>query len=114
MDELLKMLYDTFYEPLPETELKQSIKENHQQLIDRLEKPERKLVLRIIDAQDQIAEELSTDSFIARFQLAWRLASELHIREKERPTLVRKPRPDTLFIPADGNDEEDGQLRPLV
>ena len=59
MDELLKMLYDTFYEPLPEPGLKQSIKENHRQLIERLEKPERKLVLRIIDAQDQITEVLS-------------------------------------------------------
>ena len=114
MDELLKMLYDTFYEPLPETGLKRSIKENHQQLIDRMEKPERKLVLRIIDAQDQIAEYLSTDSFIAGFQLAWRLASELHIREKERPTLVRKLKSDALLNPAEGNDEEDGKLRPLV
>ena len=114
MDELLKMLYDTFYEPLPKTGLKQSIKENHQQLIERLEKPERKLVLRIIDAQDQIAENLSTDSFIAGFQLAWRLASELHIREKEHPTLVRKPRPDALLNPAEGNDEKEVELRPLV
>lgn len=114
MDELLKMLYDTFYEPLPETGLKQSIKENHWQLIDRLEKPERKLVLRIIDAQDQIAENLSTDSFIAGFQLAWRLASELYIRENARPTLVRKPKPDALFILEESNDREDEELHPLV
>jgi len=114
MRQILESLYDIFYEPLPEAELKQSVNECHWQLIDRLEKPERKLVLRIIDAQDQIAENLSTDSFIAGFQLAWRLASELYLREKERPTRVRKPRPDALFIPEESNDEEDGELRPLV
>ncbi|HIR68735.1 MAG TPA: hypothetical protein IAC97_05150 [Candidatus Pelethousia gallinarum] len=112
--ELLKMLYDSFYEPLPETTLKQSIKENHRQLIDRLEKPERQLVLRIIDAQDQITEDLSTDSFIAGFQLAWRLASELHIREKERPTLVQKSRLDALCVLEEGNDEEGEELHSLV
>lgn len=114
MNELLKMLYDTFYEPLPETELEQTIKESHRQLIDKLEKPERKLVLRIMDSQDQIAEDLSIDSFIAGFQLAWRLASELYIREKERPALARKPKLDALCIPEGGSDEEGGELRPLV
>ena len=114
MNELLKMLYDTFYEPLPETELEQTIKESHRQLIDKLEKPERKLVLRIMDSQDQIAEDLSIDSFIAGFQLAWRLASELHIREKERPTLVQKSRLDALCILEEGNDEEGEELHSLV
>lgn len=114
MRQILESLYDAFYEPLPEAELKQAIRENHRQLIERLEKPERKLVLRIIDAQDQITEDLSTDSFIAGFQLAWRLASKFHIREKERPTLVQKSRLDALCILEEGNDREDEELHPLV
>ena len=55
------------------------------ELIERLEKPERKLVLQIIDCKDQIAEDLSIDSFIAGFRLAMRLSQELNIYEKEHP-----------------------------
>lgn len=82
MNELLKALYDNFYEPLPETELKQEIENCHQQLIEALDKPERRLVLQIIDDKDQIAENGSIDSFIAGFRLAWRLSSELEMHEK--------------------------------
>ena len=88
MNELLKALYDNFYEPLPETELKQEIENCHQQLIAALEKPERRLVLQIIDAKDQIAEDRSIDSFIAGFRLAWRLSNELNMYEKTCPMLT--------------------------
>ena len=64
MNELLKALYDSFYEKLPATQLKAEIERSHQELIEKLEKPERKLVLQIIDCKDQIAEDLSIDSFI--------------------------------------------------
>ena len=52
MNELLKALYDNFYEPLPETELKKEIEDCHQQLVEALDKPERRLVLQIIDDKD--------------------------------------------------------------
>lgn len=77
MNELLKSLYDNFYEPLPETELKKEIEDCHQKLIEALDKPERRLVLQIIDNKDQIAENMSIDSFIAGFRLAWQLGNEL-------------------------------------
>ena len=82
MNELLKALYDHFYEPLPETELKKEIEDCHQKLIDALDKPERRLVLQIIDDKDQIAENRSIDSFIAGFILAWRLGNEVSERQK--------------------------------
>ena len=85
MNDLLKALYDSFYEKLPATQLKAEIERCHQKLIDKLEKPERKLVLQIIDCKDQIAEDLSIDSFIAGFRLAWKLSQELNIYEQERP-----------------------------
>ena len=47
------------------------------QLIEVLDKPERRLVLQIIDDKDQIAENRSIDSFIAGFRLAWQLGNEL-------------------------------------
>ena len=47
-------------------------------------KLERRLVLQIIDAKDRIAEETSIDSFIAGFELAWKLSVELNHYENER------------------------------
>lgn len=85
MNETLKALYDSFYEKLPATQLKTEIERCHQELIEKLDKPERRLVLQIIDCKDQIAEGLSIDSFIAGFHLAWKLGHELNIYEQEHP-----------------------------
>lgn len=88
MNEQLKALYDCFYEPLPAVRLKQEIEDCHQKLIEVLSKPERRLVLQIIDAKDQIAEDRSIDSFITGFRLAWQLSNELNTYEKTRPLLA--------------------------
>lgn len=84
MNDTLKLLYDRFYTPLPMEETEQEIDDCHRQLIERLEKPERKLVLRIIDAQNLIAEQRSVDSFICGLRLAWELAYELNHFEIDR------------------------------
>ena len=60
------------------------MKECHKTLIEVLAKPERKLVLRIMDNQSLIAEERSMDSFFCGFQLAWELAYELNHFEMDR------------------------------
>ena len=83
-NELLKGLYDCFYTPPELSEQENEVEECHKALIAALEKPERKLVLGIIDAQDSIREQTSLDSFIAGFELAWRLSAELHNDENER------------------------------
>ena len=72
---LLKGLYDCFYAP-----------------------PERKLVLRINDAQDSIIEQTSLDSFIAGFELAWRLSIELNDDESKRLFLCRTRRTGARFV----------------
>lgn len=59
MKTLLKDLYDYFYTPPEFSEQKQEVEECHQALIKALEKPERRLVLRIMDAQSLMAEERS-------------------------------------------------------
>ena len=82
--ELLKAMYDCFYTPPELPVAKQEIEACHQALIDRLDKPERKLVLQIIDAKDRIAEDTSIDSFISGFELAWMLSAELNHYENER------------------------------
>ena len=85
MNNALKKFYYRFYTPLPMAESEQEIETCHQQLIERLEKPERKLVLRIMDAQNLIAEERSMHSFLCGFQLAWELAYELNHFETDIP-----------------------------
>ena len=84
MNDILKQLYDRFYTPLPMTEAEQEIEDCHKQLIERLEKPERKLVLRIIDTQNHIIEERSLDSFLCGFELAWELVNELNHYQENR------------------------------
>lgn len=84
-NKLLKELYDYFYIRPELDEQENEVEECHKALIAALEKPERKLVLRIIDAQNLIIEQTSLDSFTAGFELAWRLSIELHNDESERP-----------------------------
>lgn len=47
--ELRKAMYDCFYIPLELQAAKQEIEKCHQTLIEALDKPERRLVLQIID-----------------------------------------------------------------
>ena len=102
MNKTLRLLYDRFYTPLPMVESEQEVENCHRQLIERLDKPERKLVLRIIDAQNYITEQTSLDSFIAGFELAWMLSIELHNDESERPFSCRTRRTGARFA----SDEE--------
>ena len=78
-------------------EAEQEIDDCHQQLIDRLEKPERKLVLRIIDTQNLIAEERSIDSFLCGFKSAWDLSNELNHYESGHPSRYDKTEMDVRF-----------------
>ena len=73
-----------FYTPPELSAQKQEIEECHRALSGVLGKSERRLVLQIIDAKDRIAEDTSIDSFIAGFELAWKLSIELNHYENER------------------------------
>ena len=84
MNDTLNQLYNKFYTPLSMAECEQEIEDCHRQLIGRLENPERKLVLQIMDAQNLITEERSLDSFLCGFKLAWELAYELNHFEMDR------------------------------
>ena len=89
---LLKELYDCFYAPPELSEQEEEVTACHKALIEVLAKPERKLVLRIIDAQNLIIEQTSLDSFTAGFELAWRLSIELQNEENERSFSCRARR----------------------
>lgn len=95
MHDTLKLLYDRFYTPLPMEEAEQEIETCHQQLIERLDKPERKLVLQIIDAQNLMIEQRSVDSFICGFRLALEMANELnHFETNRHPSPVEETEMD--------------------
>ena len=96
-NKLLKELYDCFYIPPELPVQKQEIEECHQALIEVLEKPERRLVLQIIDAKDRIVEDTSIDSFISGFELAWKLSTELNNYENERLVSCRTGRLGARF-----------------
>ena len=88
MTELLKTLYWNLYTPCENQETEQELDICHKQLIDVLGKAERKLVLRIIDGKDRLADEIGLDSFIFGFKLATQLAHELkkydgHLRSEQ-------------------------------
>ena len=97
MNETLRLLYDRFYIPLSMAESEQEVETCHRQLIERLDKPERKLVLRIIDAQNLMIEQRSVDSFICGFRLTWKIANELNHYMEERPEPEDDPSPDALL-----------------
>ena len=99
MNETLRLLYDRFYIPLPIAESEQEVETCHRQLIERLDKPERKMVLRIIDAGDRIANELSLDSFICGFLLAWEMTSELNHYQDKRPASEKSPEQGASVYP---------------
>lgn len=78
MNKTLTALYESFYTPPQTTDAHAKIETLHKQLILKLDKPERRLVLQLIDAKDHLAEEMSMDSFVCGFRLAWQLANELN------------------------------------
>ena len=82
MHEFLYELYDKLYTPLAMTKQKAEIYECHHKLVEVLDKPERKLLLTIMDSKDKIADELAFDSFVCGFNLALRLSSELRLYEE--------------------------------
>lgn len=90
MDETMKALHDSFYTPLEMSELKQAAEANHDLLRDKLPVAERKLVLRIVDDLNMIATDLSMDSFICGFKLAWQMANELNNYDNRRSTPAKQ------------------------
>ena len=99
MDKILETLYDHFYEKPELMALQESVEANHNLLRERLRKPERKLVLRLIDDETAIANALSLDSFLCGFELAWKLTNKLNHLERERSALTDEVERSAHFMP---------------
>ena len=78
MNDTLRLLYNRSYTPLPVKDAEKEVSTCHRLLIERLNRSERKLVLRVIDAENLITEERSMDSSVCGFRLAWEMVNELN------------------------------------
>ena len=83
MTQLMQALHDRFYIPPEFKTLSHEADECHRSLIQTLSRADRKLLLRIIDIKDSIAEQQTLDSFIRGFQLAAQMAFELKAFSQE-------------------------------
>ena len=78
MHDYMKALYHRFETPSRRAEyLDRKIKKTHNQLTRLLDKPERKLLLRIADMEDELRDEACLNSFISGFRLAQGIQQEL-------------------------------------
>ncbi len=84
MQNPLDELYDQYNRFVPDAEIQKEIEACHQQLIRSLEKPERKLILQIIDRKDMISGLRAKESFVCGFWLAWGLLSQLYHYQSDR------------------------------
>ena len=63
MNDTLNRFYNRFYTSLPTEDAEQEIEDCHKQLIERLEKTERKLVLWIMDTRSLSAKKCFHEQF---------------------------------------------------
>ena len=78
MYDTLRELHRKFWKELPKPGVERQYDEAFRELMRRLEKPERKLVLRLL------AENAAFDSFACGFRLALELTTESQQHQKER------------------------------
>ena len=84
MYETLKDLHRKFYTRAVMPELRRDYDGAFQQLMSRLSKPERKLVLEVVDTEGLMMERAELDSFACGLQLALGLTTELQHYQEER------------------------------
>ena len=77
MNDYMRALHQRFFRKPACTEQHQEIETARQELQARLDKSERQLLLRILDAESMMREEVSLASFTAGFKLAAGIAKEL-------------------------------------
>lgn len=77
MNDYMRALHQRFFRAPACAEQQEDIEFNRQELQKRLLKSERRMLLRILDAESLMQEEISLASFTAGFKLAAGIAKEL-------------------------------------
>ena len=83
MYDYMAALHRQFFRGPDFTELEEDIEQTRQEVRDCLSKEEQRKLLRLVDIQSLLREEISLASFTAGFQLAWGIAKELELTERE-------------------------------
>ena len=101
MRDYMRALYLRFEDPSKQTEeMSEEVDRLHKQLAEKLEKPERKLLLHLSDMEDALRDLTNLESFMSVFRVATgihqelgppysfadedeRRACELHAKERE-------------------------------
>ena len=77
MNDYMRALHQRFYQEPDFSELEEDIENTRQEVRDCLDKPQRRKLMQLVDAQNLLREKTSLASFIAGFKLAWGIAKEL-------------------------------------
>ena len=79
MHDYIKALQERFDSPSQRANrLEKKVAKARRQLAGKLSRPERKLLLRLTDLEDELRDEAKLDSFIAGFRLAQGIQQELN------------------------------------
>ena len=78
MYEYMRGLQRQFFKEPDFPELRQEINEIHQELTEGKAKPERRSLLKLVDLEAELRDEISLTSFAAGFRLAWGIIAELN------------------------------------
>lgn len=77
MYEYLQALHRRFFQEPEHGDLNHDIETARQKLAEHLDKPQRILLLRLLDVESRLKNEVSLESFAAGFKLAAGIAREL-------------------------------------
>ena len=79
MNDYMTALYQRFYREPDFTELEEEIENTRQEVRDCLDQAQRRELMRLVDAQDQLKANLAQASFEAGFRLAMGLLQEVEV-----------------------------------
>ena len=78
MRDYMKALYHRFETPSEQVvALEKAANKPHRQLANRLAKPERKMLLRLVDLETTLRDQFCLDSFMSGYRLAQGIQQEL-------------------------------------
>ena len=79
MYEYMRGLHQQFFKEPEFPELRQELNELHRELTEDRPKDERRKLLKLVDLEAELRDEISLASFAAGFRLAWGIIGELSI-----------------------------------
>ena len=79
MYEYMRGLQRQFFKEPDFSELRQELNELHRELTEDRPKDERRKLLKLVDLEAELRDEISLASFTAGFRLAWSIIGELNI-----------------------------------